>query len=103
LSVLPNGLIAYRTKYPLRGGRTHRILTPTEFLARLAALIPPPRYPLVRYVGVLAPASKWRRLVVPKARPSRCQHEAKDSGNSGSSARPVALGYVWSFGRVRSV
>jgi hypothetical protein len=33
-----------------------------------SALIPPPRYPLVRYHGVLAPGSKWRRDVVPKPR-----------------------------------
>jgi hypothetical protein len=74
LSELPNGLIAYRTKYPLRGGRTHRIMTPLELLARLAALTPPPRYPLVRYHGVLAPASKWRRLVVPDPESSPCEH-----------------------------
>ena len=43
LSVLPNGLVAYRSRYPLRGGRTHRIMTPLELTARLAALIPPPR------------------------------------------------------------
>jgi hypothetical protein len=39
-----------------------------EFLARLAALICPPRCPLVRFAGVLAPRSAWRRQVVPKPR-----------------------------------
>ena len=65
LSVLPDGRIAYRTKYPGPHGHTHRVMTPVEFLARLAALIPPPRYPLVRYHGVLAPNSKLRKRVVP--------------------------------------
>jgi ribosomal protein S27E len=96
LSVLPSGLIAYRTKYPLRGGgwpprRNHRIMTPLEFMARLAALLPPPRYPLVRYIGVLAPASKWRRLVVPKAGPPLCEHEPKalaSQETSTSSSHP---------------
>jgi hypothetical protein len=32
-----------------------------ELLARLAALIPPPKIPLVRYHGVFAPRSSWRR------------------------------------------
>ena len=40
------------------------VLTPLDLLARIEALVPPPRYPLVRYHGVLAPRSSWRRLVV---------------------------------------
>ncbi len=40
-------------------------MTPMEFMARLAALVPPPRTPLVRYHGVLAPNSPWRVAVVP--------------------------------------
>ena len=64
---LPDGRIAYRIK-KLRDGRAkHRIMAPLEFLARLAALVPPPKFPLLRYAGVLAPASKWRREVVPQA------------------------------------
>ncbi|MFI5298193.1 MAG: transposase, partial [Polyangiales bacterium] len=62
---LPDGNIAYRVKYARRGA-THRVMTPIEFLARLAALIPPPKYPLVRYHGVLAPHAKWRSSIVPK-------------------------------------
>jgi hypothetical protein len=66
LRVLPGGRVAYRIK-ALRDGRSkHRIMTPLEFLARLAALVPPPRYPLLRYHGVLAPRSSWRRSVVPR-------------------------------------
>jgi hypothetical protein len=41
-------------------------MTPLEFLARLASLVPPPRYPLLRYHGVLAPKSSWRRDVIPR-------------------------------------
>jgi hypothetical protein len=33
-----------------------------EFMARLAALVPPPRRPLVRYHGVFAPHSPWRTI-----------------------------------------
>jgi hypothetical protein len=35
-------------------------------LARLAALIPAPRHPFLRYHGVLAAASKWRKEIVPR-------------------------------------
>jgi hypothetical protein len=53
---LPGGRLAYRIK-ELRDGRAkHRVMIPLEFLARLAALVPPPRYPLLRYSGVLGPA-----------------------------------------------
>ncbi len=66
LSVLRDGRIAYRIKQP-RKNATHRILTPMELLARIAALIPPPRHPFLRYHGVLAPSSKWRSAIVPRA------------------------------------
>ena len=39
-------------------------MTPVQFLARLASLIPPPRFPLQRFSGVLAPNSSWRAAVV---------------------------------------
>jgi hypothetical protein len=65
---LPGGRIAYRLKYVSRGRGKHRVMTGVEFMARLAAIIAPPRYPLLRYAGVLAPRSGWRRDVVPKPR-----------------------------------
>jgi len=65
LSVLPDGRIAYATKNPRRGA-SHRILTPIELIARIAALIPPPYRPFLRYHGVFAPASKWRKHIVPR-------------------------------------
>jgi hypothetical protein len=76
-----HGRVAYRVKYAGRGG-THRVMTPIEFLARLAALVPPPRYPLVRYHGVLAPHATWRSAVVPKPGGSTHVHSAPTSANS---------------------
>ena len=76
LSLSPAGDVVYRVKYA-RGNKTHRIMAPIEFLARLAALIPPPRYPLVRYHGVLAPHSAWRKAVVPKPVSEQRAHHTK--------------------------
>jgi hypothetical protein len=74
LRCLRDGRIAYRIKYS-RTGSKHRVMTPLETLARLAALIPPPRYPLVRFHGVLGPRSAWRKGVVPKPRTyATCEH-----------------------------
>jgi len=47
------------------------LMTGLEFMARLAALIGPPRYPLLRYAGVLGPRSAWRKDIVPKPRERR--------------------------------
>ena len=52
-------------------------MTPVEFLARLASLVPPPRIPLVRYFGVLAPNSPYRDRVVPKNQPHDDTHESE--------------------------
>jgi hypothetical protein len=77
---LPGGRVGYRLKYVDRGRRgKHRIMTGIEFMARLAAIIAPPRYPLVRFAGVLAPRSAWRREIVPKPRARR---EACDAARS---------------------
>jgi hypothetical protein len=73
LRILRNGVVAYRVKDVSAAGATraarvkHRVMTPLEFLARIAALIPPPRHPLVRFHGVIAPRSSWRKDVVPQA------------------------------------
>ena len=63
-------------------------MTPLQFMARLAALVPPPRIPLVRYVGVLAPASKWRAVIVPHDRETKCNHEAPDAEPAPRTERP---------------
>jgi hypothetical protein len=36
-----------------------------DLLGNLAALVPPSRFNLVRYHGVLAPSSRWRPKIVP--------------------------------------
>jgi hypothetical protein len=68
---LPGGRVAYRLKYVSRGRGKFRIMTAMEFMARLSALIAAPRYPLVRYAGVLGPRSAWRKDIVPKPRERR--------------------------------
>jgi hypothetical protein len=102
---LPGGRIAYRLKYVRRGRGKHRVMTPMEFMARLSAIVAPPRYPLVRYGGVLAPRSKWRRDVVPRPReqggpctvaprrgdlPATRTAGAARPPNDGEGARPSA-------------
>jgi hypothetical protein len=37
-----------------------------ELMERLAALVPPPRFNITRFYGVLAPAATFRPFIVPK-------------------------------------
>jgi hypothetical protein len=55
--------LVYESPKPGPGGRVSQILTPLEFMDRLAALIPPPRRHRHRYYGVLAPNSPLRPAV----------------------------------------
>src|SRR6266536_2604825 len=70
LSLLPDGRLLYRLKRRWRNGTTHVIFEPLELIEKLAALVPAPRFNLVRYHGVFAPAAKWRADVVPSDPPS---------------------------------
>ena len=54
-----------KLKTPWRNGATHLVMTPMEFMQRLAALVPRPRLHLIRFHGVLAPNAKLRSAVVP--------------------------------------
>ncbi|WP_437295558.1 transposase [Sorangium sp. So ce426] len=58
IELLPHGRIAYLLKTPWRG-RTHCVMSPMELLARLAALIPPPR-PRASELALAAPNGSTR-------------------------------------------
>jgi len=65
LSLLPDGRLLYRLKRRWSDGTTHVIYEPMELMERLAALVPPPRFNVTRYFGVLAPAATFRSWIVP--------------------------------------
>jgi hypothetical protein len=54
------GQVQLELKTPWRDGTTHLVMSPLEFMQRLAALVPRPRLHLIRYHGVLAPNAKLR-------------------------------------------
>ena len=59
------GQIVLKLKTAWRDGTSHHVMTPMEFMQRLAALVPRPRLHLIRFHGVLAPNAKLRKAVVP--------------------------------------
>ena len=84
LSMGEGGRLLYQMKRP-RNGALVLSLTPDEFLAKLATLVPPPRVHSVRYHGLFAPHSKLRSRVVPSASPAAGAHaHASPAGPLGS-------------------
>ncbi len=67
------GQVELKLKTPWRDGTTHLVMSPLEFMQRLAALVPRPRLHLIRFHGVLAPNAKLRPLVVPQGPPAQEQ------------------------------
>lgn len=55
LSLTSTGNIRYELKTPYNDGTTHVFFEPLDFIAKLAALVPPPRLNLTRFYGVFAP------------------------------------------------
>jgi hypothetical protein len=81
LSVTPQGLVAYRVRKPWSAEQTHRLMPPLAFMARLAALVPPPRSPLIRFHGVFGPHCGWRASVVPQVSTGAEQEREHRSGH----------------------
>lgn len=88
LSKRPDGCLLYRLRHRWRDGTTHMLFEPLELMERLAVLVPPPRFHLVRYYGILAPAAGWRDAVVP-ASPEELPHKGARA-QEGSSADGAA-------------
>jgi hypothetical protein len=67
---IANGKLRYALKKAWRDGTRFVVFEPHELLARVCAMIPPPRFHMIRFHGVLAPNAALRRHVVASARPS---------------------------------
>jgi hypothetical protein len=56
------GQVELKLKTPWRDGTTHQLMTPLEFMQRLAALVPRPRLHLIRFGGRI---TSLREMSVP--------------------------------------
>jgi len=95
------GQVVLKLKTPWRDGTTHLVMSPLEFMQRLAALVPRPRLHLIRFHGVLAPNAKLRALVVPQE-PEPPAQAAKPAECEASCAhhRPLRLSWAKLLKRV---
>ena len=65
LKLNSTGDVVLQLKSPYQDGTTHIVMSPLEFMQRLAALVPRPRLNLIRFHGVLAPNAKLRPQIIP--------------------------------------
>jgi len=93
LEIQSDGRVKLKLKTPWHDGTTHLLLSPGEFLEKLAAIIPPPRSHLVKWGGVFAPNSPLRRKVVLKPDSKKGIHFKRgisaDSNASGPSPKSL--------------
>lgn len=96
---LPNTL--YRLKRRWRDGTTHMIFEPIELVERLAALVPPPRFNLVRYYGVLASGSSlwiFFRTVSRRGCDTVAKSELREQGLSFAAETSIGRLFYSSYG-----
>jgi hypothetical protein len=89
------GYVRYALKTPYRDGTTHIVIEPLDFMARLAALVPPPRMHLTRYHGVFAPHSKLRAAVTPAHRGTGASKQPATAAESAKPPTPRHVAMSW--------
>ena len=95
------GQVVLKLKTAWRDSTTHLVMSPLEFMQRLAALVPRPRLHLIRFHGVLAPNVKLRVLVVPQEPASPAPAAAPAEGQATCARhRPVRLSWAKLLKRV---
>jgi len=98
LSLWRNGQVRYELKTPYREGTTHVNFEPMDFIARLGALVPKPRFNLTRFHGVFAPDSAHRAQVTPAKRGK--VRTADSPEDTRPAERPAALTWAQRLTRV---
>jgi len=88
----PDGRLRYVMKRTFSDGTRALVLTPDDLLARLSALVPPPRVHTVRYHGVFASAAALRPAVTGQPRrPRRGRAHAGAAPMPPAPAPPASL------------
>ena len=100
LALTSSGHVRYTLKTPYRDGTTHIVLEPLDLMARLAALVPPPRMHLTRFHGVFAPHSKLRAAVTPAHRGRGAAKPPPADPGKPATPRHVAMNWARRLKRV---
>ena len=89
--------IRLRLKTPWRDGTESLLFTPSEFIEKLIALVPIPRFHLTRYYGVLASRSPHRKVLpdLPQATESQATPPAPPSHGPGKRKKGGKNRLTW--------
>jgi len=93
------GEVVLQLKSPYHDGTTHIVMSPLEFMQRLAALVPRPRLHLIRFHGVLAPHAKLRAEIIPSA-PVNANDKLADHGDARLPSTPARIRWAQLLKRV---
>lgn len=96
-----DGRFELRLKRAWSDGTTHLVFDGPEFVARLAALVPPPRVHQVRYHGVFARRSRLRTEIVRPA-PTEC-HDGHERAAICTATKRLRLPWAKLLARVFAV
>ena len=95
VTAVDNNMIRLRLKSPWRDGTESSLFTPSEFIEKLIALVPIPRFYSTRYYSVLALRSRHRRTL-----PDR-QQQPEDAQISPAPPPPQGKGKQKKAGKKR--
>ncbi|MBA2594621.1 MAG: transposase [Gammaproteobacteria bacterium] len=93
------GDVVLQLKSPYHDGTTHVVMSPLEFMQRLAALVPRPRPHLIRFHGVLAPNARLRPEIIPSV-PLNAHPPSADPAEAPPPAAPARLSWARLLKRV---
>jgi hypothetical protein len=96
------GQVVLTLKTPYRDGTTHIVMSPLEFMQRLAALVPRPRLHLIRFHGVLAPNARLRSEIIPSP-PVNANAPAADHGDAPPPSAPARISWARLLKRVFAI
>jgi hypothetical protein len=102
LALTASGQVRYTLKTPYRDGTTHIVLEPLDFMARLAALVPPPRMHVTRYHGVFAPHGSLRAAITPAQR-GKGGKSTEEGADKSATPRHVAMSWAQRLQRVFAI
>jgi hypothetical protein len=88
------GDVKLALKTPWANGTTHLVFTPSEFIEKLMAIIPLPRGHLVRWAGVFAPNSPYRKDIT--IRPEIKKGFQFSNDDDGAEKTRTFKNYTWS-------
>ncbi len=112
ITALPDGRVCVSFKTPWRSGTAHADMDAHQFLARLCALVPPPKFHMTRYYGVFASHHRLRERVIPRpAAPLPPPQLALDfalpddplASSPASSPRPRRIAWAQLLARVFAI